>query len=152
MKALRTAGQTLIFSHMCGITPVSGPRLTSRYFPASPPQPHWPTSDSSNIRGSFQHQSCWTFCCLYLECPPPLSPTSSFFSSVSCQFNCHLLRRQRIRLQCGRPGFDPWVGKIPWRRERLPTPVFRPGETHEQRSLAGYSPRGHKESDTTEAT
>ena len=31
-------------------------------------------------------------------------------------------------LQCGRPGFDPWVGKIPWRRERLPTPVFWPRE------------------------
>ena len=37
---------------------------------------------------------------------------------------------QRIHLQCGRPGFDPWVGKIPWRRERLPTPVFWPGEFH----------------------
>ena len=35
-----------------------------------------------------------------------------------------------IRLQCGRPGSDPWVGKIPWRRERLPTPVFWPGELH----------------------
>ena len=34
----------------------------------------------------------------------------------------------RIHLQCGRPGFDPWVGKIPWRRESLPTPVFWPGE------------------------
>ena len=33
-------------------------------------------------------------------------------------------------LQCRRPGFDPWVGKIPWRRERLPTPVFWPGEFH----------------------
>ncbi|KAB0340862.1 hypothetical protein FD755_024664, partial [Muntiacus reevesi] len=32
------------------------------------------------------------------------------------------------RLQCRRPGFDPWVGKIPWRRERLPTSVFWPGE------------------------
>ena len=32
----------------------------------------------------------------------------------------------RIHLQCGKPGFDPWVGKIPWRRERLPTPVFWP--------------------------
>ena len=31
-------------------------------------------------------------------------------------------------LPCGIPGFDPWVGKIPWRRERLPTPVFWPGE------------------------
>ena len=33
-------------------------------------------------------------------------------------------------MQCGRPGFDPWVGKIPWRRERLPTSVFWPGEFH----------------------
>ena len=33
-----------------------------------------------------------------------------------------------ICLQCGRPGFYPWVKKIPWRRERLPTPVFWPGE------------------------
>ena len=36
----------------------------------------------------------------------------------------------RIHLQYGRPGFDPWVWKIPWRRERLPTPVFWPGEFH----------------------
>ena len=35
-----------------------------------------------------------------------------------------------MHLQCGRPGFDPWVGKMPWRRERLPTPVFWPGEFH----------------------
>ena len=45
---------------------------------------------------------------------------------------------------------DPWVRKIPWRRERLPTLVFLPGEFHGQRSLAGYSPWGHKELDTTE--
>jgi len=41
-----------------------------------------------------------------------------------------------------RPGFDPWVGKIPWRREWQPTPVFLPGESHGQRSLAGHSPSG----------
>ena len=41
--------------------------------------------------------------------------------------------------------FDPQVGKMPRRRERLPTPVFWPGEFHEL-----YSPWGHKESDTTE--
>ena len=35
-----------------------------------------------------------------------------------------------ICLQCRRPGFDPWVGRIPWRREGLPTPVFWPGEFH----------------------
>ena len=55
-----------------------------------------------------------------------------------------------ICLQCRRPGFDPWVGKIPRRREWQPTPVFLPGEFHGQRSLAGYSPWGHKDSDTTE--
>ena len=40
------------------------------------------------------------------------------------------LSRKRICLQCGRPGFDPWIGKIPWRRKRLPTPIFWPGEFH----------------------
>ena len=40
--------------------------------------------------------------------------------------------------QCRRPGFDPWVGKIPWRRTWQPTPVFLPGESQGQRSLAGY--------------
>ena len=55
------------------------------------------------------------------------------------------LRWWRIRLQCGRPRFDPWVGKIPWRRERLPTPVFWPGEFH-----GLYSQWRHKESDKTE--
>ena len=49
-------------------------------------------------------------------------------------------------LQCGRPGFDPWVRKIPWRREWQPTPVFLLGEFHGQRSLLGYHPWGHKES------
>ena len=48
------------------------------------------------------------------------------------------------------PGFNPWVEKIPWRRECLPTPVFLPGESHGQRSLVGYSPWNLKESDTTE--
>ena len=38
-------------------------------------------------------------------------------------------------------GLDPWVGKIPWRKVRQPTPVFLPGESHGQRSLAGCSPQ-----------
>ena len=42
------------------------------------------------------------------------------------------------------PRFDPSVGKIPWRREWLPTPVFLPGEFHGQRGLAGYSPWVHR--------
>ena len=47
------------------------------------------------------------------------------------------------------PGFDPWVGKISWRRKWQPTPVLLPGESQGWRSLVGYSPQGHKESDTT---
>ena len=47
--------------------------------------------------------------------------------------------------QCRRHGFNPWAGKIPWRRAWQPTPVFLPGESHGQRTLAG------KESDMTEA-
>ena len=41
-------------------------------------------------------------------------------------------------------GFDPWVGKTPQRRKQQPTPVFLPGKSHGQRSLAGYSPWGRK--------
>ena len=52
--------------------------------------------------------------------------------------------------QYRRPGFDLWVRKIPWRREWQTTPVFLPGEFHGQRSLAGYSPWNHEDSDTTE--
>ena len=39
---------------------------------------------------------------------------------------------------------DPWVGKIPWRRAWQPTPVFLPGESHGERSLADYNSWGHK--------
>ena len=50
----------------------------------------------------------------------------------------------------GRPGFNPWVGKIPRRRKWQPTPVFLPEESHGQRSLVDPSPWGRKELDTTE--
>ena len=56
---------------------------------------------------------------------------------------CQCRRHKRCR-------FDPWVKKILWRRRCQPTPVFLPGEFHGQRSLAGYSPRDHRESDMTE--
>ena len=56
---------------------------------------------------------------------------------------------KKICLQLRRPGFDPWVRKIPWRREWLPTPVFLSEESLGQRSLADYSPWGHKELDMT---
>ena len=48
-------------------------------------------------------------------------------------------KKKKIRLQRGRPEFDPWVGKILWRRAWQPTPVFLPGEFHGQRILVGYA-------------
>ena len=54
--------------------------------------------------------------------------------------------------RCKRHRFNPWGEKIHWRRAWQPTPVFSPGESHGQRSLAGYSPQGHKESNMTEVT
>ena len=57
---------------------------------------------------------------------------------------------QVVQLQRTCLQFDPWVGKIPWKRKQQSTPVFLPGKSHEQTSLAGYGPWGRKESDTTE--
>ena len=60
------------------------------------------------------------------------------------------LRWLSVCLQCGRPRFDPCIGKILWRKKWQATPVLLPGKSHGGRSLVGYGPRGHKESDTTE--
>ena len=67
-------------------------------------------------------------------CAHPLA-ISLFILGLPCW-----LRWGRICLQCRRPGVDPRVGKIPWRREWQPAAIFLPGESHGQRNLAGYSP------------
>ena len=59
-------------------------------------------------------------------------------------------KRKQPACQCRRHKrfeFSPWVGKTPWRRAWQPTPVFLPGESHGQRSQAGHSSRGDKESE-----
>ena len=71
-------------------------------------------------------------------------PLSILFSPSNLPRLPLWLRWYRIHLKRGRPGFDPWVGKTPWRRKWQPTPVFLPGESRGQRSLVGYSPWGHK--------
>ena len=53
-------------------------------------------------------------------------------------------------LQCKRPGFNSWVRKIPCSKKWQSILEFFSGKSHEQRSLAGYSLWGHKESDMTE--
>ena len=66
----------------------------------------------------------------------------------SCEDESRQLRNQcKRRKRCR---FDPWVGKTPWRRKWQPTPGFLPEKSFGQRSLKGYSPKSHKESDTTE--
>ena len=61
-----------------------------------------------------------------------------------------ILRMVESACNAGNLGFDPWVGKILWRRKWQPTPVCLPGEPHGRRSLVGYSPWDCKESDMTE--
>ena len=61
---------------------------------------------------------------------------------------CQSRRHKRWK----RSTFDPWVGKISWRRKWQPTLIFLPGKLHGQRSLVGYSPWGCKESKRTEPT
>ena len=58
-----------------------------------------------------------------------------------------LLVKETLRCE-----FNPWVRKIPWRRKGQPTPIFLPGKSYGQRSLAGYSPWGRQESDMAKVT
>ena len=70
-----------------------------------------------------------------------------------CWVHClQLYTAQMVESACNASltGFDPWVGKISWRREWLPIPVLLDGEFHGQRSLVYYSPWGRKEADMTE--
>ena len=70
----------------------------------------------------------------------------SFFWPCVCPSYLSLSDYKHVTINCKYTSVWKWV----WTRERLPTPVFLPGEFHGQRSLAGYSPWGPKESDTTE--
>ena len=89
------------------------------------------------------------------SCPTLSDPVDCSLpgSSIHGIFQARVLEWGAIAfssLQCRRPQFDSWVRKISWRKKWQPTPVFLPGESHGQRSLVGYSPWGHKESDMTE--
>ena len=67
---------------------------------------------------------------------------------LACLRERAMLRVNNSSLEL-RPGFNPWVGKIPWRRKWQPTPILLPGKSHGWRSLAGYSLWGSQKSDTT---
>ena len=76
-------------------------------------------------------------------------PSRSLFLKIALPWSSLVAQMVKC-LQWGRPGFNPRIGKIPWRRKWQPTPVLLPEKFHGRRSLVGYSPWGHKESDTTE--
>ena len=68
----------------------------------------------------------------------------SFFLMAMCGLPRWLSDKRIHLLISRRHRFDPWVGRILWRRKWQPTPAFVPGKSHGQRILVGYSPRGHK--------
>ena len=78
---------------------------------------------------------------MYLRHIPCMKIVSFFVSSflMILGFPDSSVGKKKIRLQCRRPLFSSWVRKIPWRRERLPTPVFWPEEFH-----GPYSPWSHR--------
>ena len=104
-------------------------------------QGEWRTWRGGPLRLPLGKSDCLPFrllgSCCGLRCAPP-------FQFLGLPW---WLSGKESTCQCRRCGFDPWVGKMPWRRAWQPTPVSLPGEFHGQRSLAGYSPWGCKESD-----
>ena len=106
----------------------------------SSPSP--PTFNFFQHQGLFQGVSSLHQVARYCSFSIRISPSNEYSRrGVNTTYTLWLGQRTR---------FDPWVGKIPWRREWLPTPALLPGEFHGQRRLAGYRPWGHEELDTTE--
>ena len=116
----------------------------------------WTITHQAPLSLGFSRQEYWSG----LPCPPPRDlphpgieatpPMSLALQVDSLPRLPWWLRQLSVCLQWGRPGFDSWVGKIPWRRKWQSTPALLPGKSHGWRSLIGYSPWGRKESDTTE--
>ena len=120
-------------------TGVGSLSLLQRIFPTqglNPGLPHW-----RRILYQLSHNILFQICISDLYKWVMGFPGGASGKQPTCQCEGH-----------GRCRFDPWVGKIPWRRAWKPTLVFLPGEFHGERSLVGYSPWGLKELDTTEAT
>ena len=108
---------------------------------------------------SLGHNSVYFYTAALIQVQKYNEKHISHFSDYSCMNNLYnilgiFLKIRAIELlstilyvvclQCRRPRFDSWVGKIPWRRKWQPIPIFLPGKSHGQRSFLGYSPWGHK--------
>ena len=121
--------------------------------PALLPLSHVTLGKSSNLqllllfRCSVMSHSLWSQGLQDNRIPcPSLSPR---ICSDSCPLTSLVAQIIKALPAMQKPEFDPWVRKIPWRREWLPNPVFWSGEFRGQRSLAGYSPWGGKGLDMT---
>ena len=92
---------------------------------------------------------CYRF--LYIFKSSLISSMLTFMAKLIFWYKYYLIYTFKYKeCLCRRPRFYPWVRKIPWPREWLPTPVFLLEESHGQRSLVVYSSKGLKELDTTE--
>ena len=99
-------------------------------------------------------EQCWGMCvyvCVFRSFLENMTLFQPFQPWRPSENSLHILSINPLE-RLKRRGFDAWVRKIPWRRKWQPTPVLLPGESHDQRSLVGYSPCGHKELDMTEHT
>ena len=103
----------------------------------------WTVTHQAPLSMGFSRQEYWSG----LPCPPPgdlPDPGIKLMSPASKVDSLPLSHQGSPHLQYGRREFDPWVGKMRWGRKWPPTPVFLSRKSHGQRSLAGYSPWGHK--------
>ena len=80
----------------------------------------------------------------------PVGKSKYLFSRAKLGFPGGSHGKKNQPANAGDVGSIPGLGRFPWKRKWLPTPIFLPGESHGQRSLAGYSPWGPKQLDTTE--
>ena len=123
----------------------------------------WKVGQASAIVWQVVYTVTWRKTFSSIEVMVSIWPTRHTLSYAVLQKIEKLANQQGVEIGWGMQGhwrdwlqttssYFPWVGKIPWRRKWQPTAVFLPGKSHGQRSLAGYSPWGSKESDTTEAT
>ena len=134
-----------VCSNSCSLSQWCHPTISSSVVPfSSCPQ-------SFLISGSFPVSQLFTSGGQSVGASASASVTSNKLLTPQLHGRASLVAQMVKNLPaCRSPGFDPWLGKIPWRREWQPTPVFLPGEFLGQRSLVGYSPWGHKKSGRTE--
>ena len=144
-----------VYPNSCPSSRWCHPAISSSVVPFSSCPQSLPASASFPMSQLFSWggQSSWCKFHMALVCwPRDLQSPDGMLEFSSFRPELPSLVAQRLKRLPARQEtrFNPWVGKIPWRRKWQPTPVFLPGKSHGQRSLVGYSPRSRKESDTTE--